>query len=414
MNLKSRFFNITSLIIVFFMVVSMIPVLALADSEESKRVYTLTEEDLIAAAYPLIEAQSKFYNIVDKQLSNVESTVQSDGTIDTTFSLTLSMVLKANSVSDLPYIKGMLQKVGVANVDEGSSTAIADKIAQNPSITSFVKIDMTKSEKIQKDEIPMIMADIIKDANSDYGEYIGKTSELCYILKVKANSEGEVLSVGALTFNDYVPLEVFFPQSELEMMANGANTFEEAVLSALEKRISSTQVEPNAIINPAYKRVSARNYANTWTSTVSSSPYIDETKYNNAKYTSQNANGGDCANYVSQAMYEGGGVAQDSIWKPYTSAWNYVPSVRTYFKTTKAYWNTSTNASCNAGGILIYCNSSGNAYHVSMCVLNDTVNKAYSAHNKDRKNVPYTTDLSLTGVATDYIEYYVFNNVVDN
>lgn len=88
--------------------------------------------------------------------------------------------------------------------------------------------------------------------------------------------------------------------------------------------------------------------------------------------------------------------------------------MRTYFNTTKAYWDTSTNAKCNAGGILMYADANGKLYHVTMCVHNDTVIKKFSGHNKDKKEVAYTNDTSLTGNSTHSIEYYVFNNVSDN
>lgn len=409
---KAKLFGITSLLIVSVMVMGMFPATTLADSQEPQRVSSLTEADLIATAQPLLDAQSKFYNIVNEQVSNIERTAQADGTTDTTFDLTLFMLLKAKSVSDLPFVKGMLQQVDAATVDEGTATEIAKKIAQDPSIAAFANAAGAQSSKVQSAGIPQIMAGVIATTIDTYKEYIGNTSEFCYNIKVTTDSNGKVVSVGTLAFDNYVPLEVFFPQSESAMMKSGANEFKTNVLNALTQT-SSLTVFPKTIISPAYKRLSARDYANRWTSTVTRSPYIDESKYNPA-YTSQNPNGGDCANYISQAMHEGGGVAEDSTWQPYTSAWNYVPSMRTYFRTTKAYWNTSTNASCAAGGVLILCTSGGSAYHVVMCVLNDTVNKAFSGHNKDRKQMAYTSsDSSITGNSSDYVEYYVFNNVVN-
>jgi tetrahydromethanopterin S-methyltransferase subunit A len=78
--------------------------------------------------------------------------------------------LKAKSVSDLPFVKGMLQKVDAATVDEGTATAIAKKIAQTSSIAAFANAAGAQSSKVQSAGIPKIMADVIATANDTYKE----------------------------------------------------------------------------------------------------------------------------------------------------------------------------------------------------------------------------------------------------
>lgn len=74
----------------------------------------------------------------------------------------------------MPFVKGMLQKVDAATVDEDTATAIAKKIAQDLSIAAFANAAVAQSSKVQSADIPKIMADVITTANDAYKEYIGK------------------------------------------------------------------------------------------------------------------------------------------------------------------------------------------------------------------------------------------------
>ena len=162
-----------------------------------------------------------------------------------------------------------------------------------------------------------------------------------------------------------------------------------------------------AVIEPLepYDRIAARDYAMRWSSDATYSQtcahgnhHIDMTKYNPAyqEYCHQ-----DCANYVSQALYAGG-VPTDSEWYPYSLAWRYVPSLWAYMYQDKGYWVTSNYASCNAGGIIVNVSEAGNRYHVNMCVLNDTVNRAYAAHTNDRRYTYYNENYWLSGETEEY------------
>lgn len=75
-----------------------------------------------------------------------------------------------------------------------------------------------------------------------------------------------------------------------------------------------------------------------------------------------------------------------------------------YFYNTKHYWYVSNYEECNAGNIIINVNAQGVRYHVNMCVLNDTMNRAYAAHNADQCNKSYTR----TYWGSEKVEYYNF------
>lgn len=221
---KSKLFSVLSMFIILLLLFGNISAVAITENMANSNAYILNESELLAAVQPLIDAQSEFYNIVKEDISNIVRTVNDDRTITTTFDLTLSMALKAKSISELPYVKGMLGEIGIATVEESTAKAIESKLSNDISVVST---DISKFFKKNEHDISMVS---------------------------KAMAE---------------------------------------VISTLD-----TEISPNAIISPAYKRVSARDYANQWTSTVTSYPYIDETKYNPA-YESKNSIGGDCANYIS-------------------------------------------------------------------------------------------------------------------
>ena len=80
-----------------------------------------------------------------------------------------------------------------------------------------------------------------------------------------------------------------------------------------------------------------------------------------------------------------------------------------FFFTENNYWTTSNYANCNAGGIIFLKNSSGERYHVVMCVQNDTVTRLFSAHTTDILQEVYTGTSSF-GENSDSLEYWVFTN----
>lgn len=375
-----------------------------------------SEEVLRTAVEPLITAQQEYYNVQDSTISNIAYTENEDGSVDTTFDLCLTMELKANSVSDLPYVQGMLETIGVESVEDCSVETIETQIKQKQSAAVFTaNIEDASDSQLDSAMLSQVIADVISETE-EYDQYIGNASDFYYSILVTTDVDGNVTFVGGGTYSNYIPIEEFFPATEDEMKESGSENLLSAVSVAVQEISDVDLVDEaeSAVVaaSTAYKRVSARDYANKWTSTVSVSPYIDESKYNPA-YRSYNSLGGDCANFVSQAIYEGGGISTTSTWKPYTGAWVGSTALKEYFYDTAGLWTESNLANCNAGGVLVYCDSSGDEYHVAMCVHNDTVTRKYSAHNRDRKQVTYTSDLSLTGDKYDYVEYYVFTNSAD-
>lgn len=316
------------------------------------------DASLLSAAAGLIRAQTEYYDIVGTAVSNVAKSVKKDGSVDVYFDLTLTMCLKASSVYELPFIKGMI------SASDGSDAA----------------------EKA------------ISAAAEEYAEYIGRTSDFNYQLKASYLGDGSVSSVSSLNFSEYLPLEQFYPESAAQMEAHGAERYQ----------VTLENLRDMPPLTIPYYRIDARDYADTWTSQASVTmvcPHgrtnLDYSYYNPAYsyYCHQ-----DCANYISQAIAAGGIPSGGTIWYPGSAAWIGVENFFNFFYNTAEYWNASNYTNCNAGGIIINVNSNGVRYHVNMCVHNDTVTKKYSAHNKDHRQQVYTN----TYWGSEATEFYLF------
>lgn len=157
----------------------------------------------------------------------------------------------------------------------------------------------------------------------------------------------------------------------------------------------------HALASFVYDRIAARDYANTYTSEVTSSPYYNTSKWN-PNYAWHTESGGvDCANYVSQSMYAGG-IPTDSTWKPETTAWVNTGrynsgGLKQYMVDNKGYFFSTTKSGTSAGGFI----SAVNYSHVMFIVANDGVTMQFSAHTNDRLKA------SFASFGSDYQFYYV-------
>lgn len=378
------------------------PVFAESGNEMATTTQLLSNNTILEAVKPLIEAEAQFYNIQKVAVENVVTIPNDDGTAATLCDIVFTMTLKATSVEELPYVAGMLNELGVETAEECYA------MAENTTVSAMSELDSVS-----------IVANLVAiEASSEiesYAENIGKENTLNFSVLITTDSNGNVIDVlgrgetdtngDPITF----PLSEYFPDTVQTMYQNGADA-----ASAMEAQ-AQTNDSINAPAENLYDRIAARDYAMTWSSEASYSStcphgnhYIDLSKYNPAYsyYCHQ-----DCANFVSQAM-RAGGVPTDSEWYPYSRAWRGTIAMYNHMRYTKGYWSESTYAACNAGGIIM--NGEAGSYygdwgHVNMCVLNDTVNHAYAAHNNDHNYKAYTENYWST--VTEFFKVYVFENL---
>ncbi|AIS51998.1 RNA polymerase sigma-70 factor, ECF subfamily [Thermoanaerobacter kivui] len=302
----------------------------------------------------------------------------------------VTKVLKAQKVGELPYIKGMLRKINMADYDVQLQKEY--KINKVLSANSGV---LTK-EKAQR------VVKMLDDRYSELKEYIGVPDESYMILKFEAelrgsNIEENAIKLYAEQMNTFVPAEELIPKSPAE--------YENAGYKEMESKLIEEGTFAVAALYPYYDRLKARDYANTWTSNATTyCPHNialqDIAKWNNAKWPYYDCFcHNDCADYVSQALNAGGIPVDPGKWERLKDssnnwAWTYVPGLKNYMLNQKGYWKRSTWESAAAGGVIVIPDS-----HVMMIVKNDTIERLFSAHTNDRLKYPY-------GKNTTW-EYYV-------
>lgn len=273
---------------------------------------------------------------------------------------TLNRTLKAKSVEDLPAVKGLKKELSHMKLSRSADIADAEQVIQ---------------EKV-----------------NDLQQYIGLSTDQNDIFRISVPVIGEELDLLNAKLEllngmvDWVPATYFIPASENEMMNSGVQYLNESItlnkMHISKSESLYTNVEPMAAVK--YDRLAARDYANKYTSEVTSSPYYNTKKWN-PDYKHHTENGGvDCANYVSQAIYAGG-IPQDKTWKPETTAWvntgrNISNGLKQYMVDTKGYFYKTDKLGTSAGGFI----SAKEYSHVMFVVANDTVTMLYSAHTRDR------------------------------
>jgi len=218
----------------------------------------------------------------------------------------------------------------------------------------------------------------------DLNEYINNTNAFTDTIKVVGQLDTNgTLTNGSLKFFGVGPLGDFIPIS-LGIIPTSEDIHEE-VEKGMCDLISSDnkqQIENNVVTSFTYNRLAARDYCNSWTSNATqacqtgSNTKQDKSKYN-PNYTKYTCT--DCANFVSQGLYAGG-YPKTTTWKPYTSAWIYVPSLASYL--TSNGWVTTTKGNCVAG----YPFRLSSSQHFMMMTYNDGTTQRYSAHTSDVKN----------------------------
>lgn len=355
------------------------PVFAVGTSANTPAALQPTTAEILNAVEPLVEAQAEYYDFRHISVENVTNTVTSSGAVETTCTLVFTMTLKADSVEELPHVAGMLSELGMDTAAECyaavSNTNVA---AMNGAQLATYNIQAQSAAQIEA-----------------YAEYIGEETTLAFgilLIEDGAGSITQVLGLGATDENGSrirLPLSSYFPQTEAVMFQNGVDAVREI------KTAVATAALPT--VSSEYDRIAAGDYAMRWSSEAPASstcgceenrPYIDHSKYNPAY---ENFCCSDCANFVSQALYAGG-VPTDTVWRPYTHAWIRVNEMYDYMYTNKGYWLPSSFASCNAGGVIVNRTPAGGRPHINLCVLNDTVNRAFAAHTDDHRYCAYGID----------------------
>ena len=435
--MKEMFRVFASILALTLAITLCIPTFATEGAAKSEENIELpTDEVLLATVRDNIDAYAEHYTlhsvtVIDKFVSKCES-----GSYDVDFIIDLETELKYDSAAQLPHIRGMTRSLGInsksmttdrliASLNEDSATAAIAEMAletleKTENISSNNRFTAVAKEKTVTQITTTAVADLVTELED---LYIGKISSTILSFRATFNDRRIPVSVAAVAYDGSAyDANLLVPPSIEEMEHNGERQLADIVNAAVIATENSQVATCTAEQKETYHRVTARDYANTWTSTQPTGKK-DTSKWRIASNPNAYAplypeNNSDCANYVSQAIFAGGiQKTSSSVNDKYhwfasqygcSIAWENCSSMHFYF-TENDYCTSSNFANCNAGGVIFLKDTAGDRYHVVMCVYNDTMTRKYSAHTTDKKEELYTGPESF-GDDCASLEYWVFTN----
>ena len=415
-----------------------IPVSAIENSSEiiNPPLEDLSNDlDLETAVQPLVDANKEYYYINDVSFDDI-SVSEENGNIVCDFVLTLNMTQKANDASQNDFVKGMLNELGSdisSRARQLDTETFSDEVKNHSAFVAALEkyglyadapvayIDNQNKVVDYADIVASVASTEIKDLIHQVSSSIGSASDFTYSVKATYDNFGNILNRQVEGIDEFYPMELFFPRTAAEAQNDAAQAVYDLIdISACRVAKSANEPAPQGNDSFVYNRVDARDYADTYTSTVKDSENCecgavhddgspvtikkDTTKWN-PDYAWYCHN--DCANYVSQAMVAGG-VETKSPWTPGESAFVSCSGMYNYFYNTKGWWEKSSSSICNAGGIIFLIDSDEAKYHAMMCTKNDGYNRTYSAHTNDKKQATYNVNSTFSSSA---VEFYRFTNV---
>lgn len=343
-------------------------------TEDANAVISSNAVDMACGA--LKSALDEYYVVSDVS-GEVKTFEVVSGGVNVVALVDYSTEIRAETVDDVPYIKGILAAME----------------------------DLTDSEEIQRanDYLTIWRGEIERD-------HIGKvqphSAEISVFIPTNINARGSQITwqnmdvnnaeiqlrtyvegVEATSETAYIemPISSFVPSDD-EVMENAKND----VLSILSESHMSAQATRSS--NSRAKeliRTDAASYAKD-PNNFPAGTKPDGTKYKN--YDS------DCANFVSQC-YSAGHVKEDATWTPYSGAWRYTGGPRKaedhygvcdYMVDEEIVFEAGTGVWTRAfaGTIIYYPKSLTTQAHVGIVTSNDGRNAYYSAHTNDHCNQP--------------------------
>ena len=323
------------------------------------------------AVYSLEEGYAEYYNILNKEVTFCSSS-EVNGNIENLYFLEMTVSLKADTVEEMDYYQGVAAYYNTAMASGKQSKSISDYV--------------------HREYLSLERRDIYEELES----YIDKEQSLVFYFKeiypVNDETDKKILFENGM---DYVSWEEILPLSSSQIRAKGYSAMA-SIDSQFVPGENNMQLQAQKA-SYSYSVSDAVAYMTRYTSNAVScnvcgsgcSSKVDTTKYNpNYAYYVYVGNHVDCANYVSQALCEGG-IPTDNTWKPNSSSWYNVSNLTTYM-TSNGYWTSVSYNTVQKGDILKFKDGS----HVAMITSFDGVTYGYSAHTNDRLNYPITIDSS--------------------
>lgn len=375
------------LLLAFCILVVGVPKNVRAQEEDTK--YKIVENIVVEE---IKEGFSQFYSVENYSVEMIH-TEENEKQAEIYMFVSMDMLLKIQDVSELPYIKGMLEKVNLNN---------------NSKIKSILK--SSDLEKCIKDENIDVLTDtqasVVAQEISLIAEsvekYVGNTSDTNFYLKVVVDLDDDLILADDVHIyvenaeGEYEFIENIYPKSEDKMVDEAEEFVEYCIENADEMKMRNKS--SNDIASRVARGTSAVNYMLQYTSNptkcdcnVSScTAKQDKSKWNEKAYPySSTYLHKDCADYVSQALYESG-ISTSGNWTKRSSTWSSASKLVNYMVDRGIFIKASSSEPIT-GGSVVYMPG-----HIVMITYADTISLKYSAHTHDRRNVVYSSNSSYT------------------
>lgn len=389
---------------------------------------------LLEAVDGSLSAYRKHYHLDSVKVVGKRVSGAASGQFYLDFGVELETRLRYDAVGQLPHVRGMAECLGIndmAQTAEELTSALATEAAGRFLSQLVEKSPLMAAANEEDPQRRAAVTAAAKAAAAGISDFVTGLERLCIGQASRANlsfravfsRDGALRSVSAVAWDGTTyDAALLAPAAEEKMRANGARQLRSMVDAAVAAARQERPREDGVQARPVYHRITARDYANAWTSNPAGGKK-DVAKWRTAQNPSAvsplyPANQADCANYISQAIHAGGipktttEVSDLDHWfagpNGCSIAWENCTAMQYYF-THNGYWTASDYNCCNAGGVIFLKDQSGKRYHVVMCVQNDTVTRLFSAHTNDRLREVYT-ETSLLGKKCASLEYWVFTN----
>ncbi len=280
---------------------------------------------------------SVYYDIINVRAVDFIPEDEEFTETDRFYFVTIEKQLKYSSVFQLPFVSGMKKAVD----------------------------EMPSSKKAKS---------IYNKKTNELKEYIGKTQIEHNIFKVSFEEldNFENIKIQIATYHDKTSADLLKPPSFEKMLEEGYQYIRQGVKRKAKKI--------------KYNNYKAICYADKY----SSNPYrtgINEKRWNKKYKSYEN----DCANFVSQCLYEGG-IKQTKRWFPESFYWirtgspkyantsgvsNYMQKIQRFYKT--------NYSGISAGGFICLIKES----HVVFVSSNDSITILFNGHTNDRKRISF-------------------------
>lgn len=308
------------------------------------------------AAEVITDKYSDYYTIHDVAVNVLNTTVE-NGIVERYVEISFGRKLLADEASDLPYVAGSIDAVAQLNGNLATENSAVD----------------------------IYVSDLISELEKEYIGKIQSTSVYAYVSAPTVFNMNtpyeEQCEVWVEDMNgDKVSPDVLAPDTAELMYQKGQET-----VSRIASR--ADVMNENTTINDdirSYDRVEARDYARTWSCTLGLTE--DHATCHNPDYDFYDGDrGSDCANFVSQCLYEGG-LPTDTTWYKDSATWVRGADICNYVKDNNLFFECENEMKAFAGSIIRWSIN----HHVGLVDQNDTVTMTFCAHSKCRRSCPWT------------------------